>query len=221
MKRPAPLGVRVITIAAAVIAYAVLAHLSNAVPGNESLGALLAVAPLWVAALILAWRSHHRRAGLVACGLAALLAYASWGELRNHYAWLYLIQQAGAYGLLGLSFGRSLGRQRVPLCTRFATLVHGPLSAAAARYTRSVTVAWTVFFAAMTAALLLLYVAAPLAVWSAFANFCAAPLVALMFVGEYLVRHRVLPDMQHASFLETLRAVSGSAGAASATVPHR
>ncbi len=220
MTRSTPGSVRVLIIALAVIAYAVLAHFSNAVPGNESLGAILAVAPLWLAALILAWRSSRRRLGLLACGLAAVLAYAVWDSLKSHFAWLYLIQQVGAYGLLGISFGRSLGPHQVPLCTRFATLVHGKLSAPATRYTRSVTVAWTMFFTAMSSALLLLYVAAPLAVWSVFANFCAAPLVALMFIGEYLVRHRVLPDMQHVSILDTVRAASRAAGAASATAPH-
>ena len=220
MIRSAHRGVRVSAIALVVIAYAVLAHFSNAVAGNEGLGAFLAIAPLWLAALVLAWRCSQRRLGLLACGLAAVLAYAGWDELKSHFAWLYLIQQAGAYGLLGISFGRSLGQDRVPLCTRFATLVHGPLSTSVMRYTRSVTVAWTVFFAAMSGALLLLYVAAPLAVWSAFANFCAAPLVALMFIGEYLVRHRVLPDMHHASVLDTIRAVSRGTGAASFTVPH-
>jgi uncharacterized membrane protein len=212
--------VRAIPIALAIIAYAVLAHFSNAVPGNESLGAILAIAPLWLAAVILAWRSTRRWLGLVACGLAVLLAYAAWDDLRSHFAWLYLIQQAGAYGLLGISFGRSLGPHRVPLCTRFATLVHGQLSAAAARYTRSVTAAWTVFFAAMSSALLIVYVAAPLAMWSVFANFCTTPLVALMFIGEYLVRHRVLPDMQHASVLDTVRAVSRGGGTAPFTAPH-
>ena len=218
--RSASRRVRALAIALAVIAYAVLAHFSNAVPGNESLGAILAIAPLWFAALILAWRSSRRWLGLVACGLAALLAYGGWDSLKNHYTWLYLIQQVGAYALLGITFGRSLALHRVPLCTRFATRVHGPLSASVTRYTRSVTVAWTVFFAVMSSALLLLFVAAPLAVWSVFANFCVAPLVALMFVGEYLVRHRVLPDMQHASILDTVRAVSRGAGAGSVTVPH-
>jgi len=218
--RSAPRSVRAIPIALAIIAYAVLAHFSNAVPGNENLGAILAIAPLWIAALILAWRSSHRWLGLLACGVAVLLAYGAWGNLRSHFAWLYLLQQAGAYGLLGISFGRSLGQGRVPLCTRFATLVHGPVSAPVARYTRSVTIAWTVFFAAMSSALLIIYLAAPLAVWSVFANFCAAPLVALMFIGEYLVRHRVLPEMQHASILDTVRAVSRGAGTASFTVPH-
>ncbi len=218
--RPAPRSVRTIAIAVAVIAYALLAHFSNAVPGNENLGAILAIAPLWFAAVVLAWRSKRRRLGLLACALAVLLAYAAWGDLRSHFAWLYLLQQVGAYGLLGISFGRSLRPQHVPLCTRFATLVHGQLSAAATRYTREVTVAWTVFFAVMSSALLLFYVALPLAAWSVFANFCTAPLVALMFVAEYLVRHRVLPEMQHASILDTVRAVFRGAGATSVTVPH-
>ena len=211
---------RAITVAAAVIAYAVLAHLSNSIPGNENLGAVLALAPLWLAAVALGWRSAYKRTGLLTCVLGALLAYAYWANLRSHFVWLYLIQQAGAYGLLAISFGRSLGQQRVPLCTRFATLVHGPLALPVKRYTRSVTIAWTLFFVAMSTALLILYVTAPLAVWSVFANFCTAPLVALMFIGEYLIRQRALPDMQHASILNTIRAVSGSIGAESAAVPH-
>jgi len=41
--------------------------------------------------------------------MGALLAYARWDDIRHHFALLYLIQQSGAYGLLGISFGRSLG----------------------------------------------------------------------------------------------------------------
>ena len=211
---------RAITVAAALIAYALLAHLSNSMPGNENLGAVLALAPLWLAAVALAWRSAHPWAGLLACALGALLAYACWDNLTRHFVWLYLIQQAGAYGLLAISFGRSLGQQRVPLCTRFATLVHGPLTLPVRQYTRSVTIAWTLFFVAMSTTLLILYVTAPLAIWSIFANFCTAPLVGLMFIGEYLIRQRALPDMQHASIRDTIRALSGNAGAESATVPH-
>jgi len=214
------LTARAITVAAAVISYAVLAHISNSIPGNENLGAVLALAPLWLAALALAWRSAYQWIGLLACVLGALLAYACWDNLKSHFAWLYLIQQAGAYGLLAISFSRSLGQQRVPLCTRFATLVHGPLTLPVSQYTRSVTIAWTLFFVAMSATLLILYAAAPLAVWSVFANFCAAPLVALMFIGEYLIRQRALPGMQHASIRDTIRALSSNAGAESATVPH-
>ena len=206
MTRTASFGMRIVLVVLAVIAYAVLAHYSNAVPGHEDLGALLAIAPVWIAALVLAWRSQHRAVGLLACALVAAFALIEWKSLRSHFTWLYLIQQAGAYGLLGVSFGRTLAEGHVPLCTRFATLAHGSLSADAVRYTRSVTRAWTIFFCVMSAAVLVVYFVAPLRVWSVFTNFCTAPLVALMFVGEYLVRLRVLPDMQHASILGTVRA---------------
>lgn len=211
---------RVLAVAAALITYAVLAHISNSIPGNENLGAVLALAPLWLAAVTLAWRSAYQWTGLLVCVLGALLAYACWNNLTRHFVWLYLIQQAGAYGLLAISFGRSLDRQRVPLCTRLATLVHGPLTVPVTRYTRSVTIAWTLFFVAMSVTLLILYVTASLAAWSVFANFCTAPLVALMFIGDYLIRQRALPDMRHASILDTFRALSTHAGAESATVPH-
>lgn len=218
---PAPAGTaRAIAIAAAVISYAILAHVSNSIPGNENLGAVLALAPLWLAALALAWRSAYQWTGLLACAFGALLAYVCWDNLTRHFVWFYLIQQAGAYGLLAISFGRSLGQQRVPLCTRFATLVHGPLTLPVRQYTRSVTVAWTLFFVAMSTTLLILYATAPLAVWSVFANFCTAPLVALMFIGEYLIRQHALPGMRHASIHDTIRALSSNAGAESATVPH-
>ena len=219
MTRTVSFGMRIISVILAVIAYAILAHYSNAVPGHEDLGAVLALAPVWIAAFILAWRSQHRGLGLLACALAAALALVEWKNLRSHFSWLYLIQQAGTYGLLGLSFGRSLTAGHVPLCTRFATLAHGSLSADAVRYTRSVTLAWTIFFFVMCAAVLIVYFAAPLRVWSVFANFCTAPLVGLMFIGEYLVRLRVLPDMQHASILGTVRATMRGSGT-SATIPH-
>lgn len=220
MTRTATLGVRIVSVVLVVVAYAVLAHYSNAVPGHEDLGAMLAIAPLWIAALILAWRSRHRVLGLLACALAAVVALIEWQTLRSHFSWFYLIQQSGTYGLLAFSFGRSLGEGHVPLCTRFATLAHGSLSADAVHYTRTVTLAWTIFFCVMSAAMLILYIAAPLRAWSVFTNFCTPPLVALMFIGEYLVRLRVLPDMRHASIIGTVRATMRGSGAASATVPH-
>ena len=162
MTRTVSFGMRIVSAVLVVVAYAVLAHYSNAVPGHEDLGALLAIAPVWIAAVILAWRSRHRHLGLLACALAAVLALIEWKALRSHFSWLYLIQQVGTYGLLGFSFGRSLAAGHVPLCTRFATLAHGTISPDAVRYTRTVTLAWTIFFCAMSAAVLIVYVTAPL-----------------------------------------------------------
>jgi uncharacterized membrane protein len=188
------------------IAYAVLAHVSNAVPGNQGLGLVLSVGPLWLIAATMAWRSEARIAGLIACGIAALLVFLLRDALERHYPWVYLAQQMGSYGLLGLAFGRTLWGERVPLCTQFALIVHGSLPPEAAAYARGVTVAWTLFFAVMVITQLVLFIAAPLAVWSAFANFGAAPLVALMFVVEHWIRRRALPALPRTSLQATIRA---------------
>ena len=198
--------VRGFTIAAVAIAYAVLAHVSNSTPGASALGVVLATGPLLLVPVMLAWRSRYRLAALLLVVLAGALVYEYWRVLAQYFPWLYLLQQAGAYGLLGLAFGRSLAPARVPLCSEWATTLHGPLRPAVARYTRAVTQAWTLFFALVTIALLALFVFAPLPVWSAFANFCTFPLVVAMFVGEYTVRRRVLPDAQQTGILDGARA---------------
>ncbi len=199
---------RGVAIGAGAIAYAVLAHLTNSSPGHEALGALLAAGPVWIAAVVLAWRSDSRVAALATCGLLGVLVYARWPDLEAHFAWLYLAQQAGTYALLAVTFGRTLSAGRTPLCSRFAAVVHGPLTPEVAAYTRGVTLAWTLFLGAITVALVLLYFLAPRPLWSAFANFGAAILIALMFAAEYLVRRSVLPDMRHDGLLTTLRAVT-------------
>ena len=208
--------VRGLGVAAIAVAYAILVHQSNSSPGGGALGVVLAVGPLLAVAVALAWRSGYRLAALGVGALASLAVLRYWPLLAEHVAWLYLLQQAGGYGLAGFAFGRSLAAGRTPLCTHWATLVHGPLAPVVLRYTRSVTAAWTGFFALMTAALIVLFVLAPLAVWSAFAFFCTFPLVVAMFVGEYLVRSRALPDMEHESILAGIRAIIGRAPVAAA-----
>jgi uncharacterized membrane protein len=198
-----------------VLGYAVLVHLSTVRAGHSALGALLTIAPVGALALGLAWRSPQRLLGFAACLFSAALLAWYWRALQAHFVWFYLIQQLGLYGLLGISFGRTLGRDRVPLCTRVALLVHGTLAVDALRYTRRLTLAWTVLFAAITATMLLLFMLAPLAVWSAFANFGAAALVIVMFLVENRVRRRLLPKMAHVGVIATIRASArGGVGAA-------
>ena len=188
------------------LSYSLLAHLSTSQGGHGTLGALLAIGPVGLIALAFSWRSGRRVLGLTAWLLAAALIAAQWQVLRAQFVWVYLIQQVGVYSLLGLAFGRTLRRDRVPLCTQMALRVHGTLPAEALRYTRQVTIAWALFFAVTTAALLLLFLAAPLRTWSAFANFGIPLLVIIMFVIEYRVRRRALPNMTHAGVIATIRA---------------
>jgi uncharacterized membrane protein len=195
--------------AAVAVAYAILAHVSNSNPGASALGVALSVGPLLAFALALAWRCGYRRSTAALGALAVLAGYRYWPVLAEHYPWVYLAQQAGVYALLGLMFGRSLAGGRVPLCSHWAALIHWPLTPELARYTRSVTAAWTLFFALMTTALVVLFLLAPLPVWSAFANFVAFPLVVAMFGVEYAARIWLLPDMRHAGILAGVRAFLG------------
>lgn len=190
----------------AAVTYAILAHISNSVPGNEGLGLMLAAGPLWLIACAMAWRSSSRLLGLGCCVMAAFLIWLFRADFELHYPWIYLAQQLGAYGLLGLGFGRTLLAGRIPLCTQFALIVHGTLPPEARDYARRVTVAWTLFFAGMVLTMLMLFLMAPLPVWSAFANFGAAALVAVMFIAEHWIRRRALPTLPHTSLRATIRA---------------
>jgi uncharacterized membrane protein len=208
---------RGVGVALAAILYAVLTHESNLAPAGHTLGAVLAVGPLLILAGLLAWRAPHRYPYLLLCVLTCFLVNRFWPVLTQKIAWINLFQQTSAYTILAAIFGRSLMHGREPLCTRWATVVHGQLPAAVARYTRRVTLAWTVFFVLMSFTLVALFVFAPLHLWSVFANFWALPLVLAMFVAEYIVRRHALGAMKHAGILAGVRAYIDSSRDAAAT----
>jgi uncharacterized membrane protein len=187
------------------IAYSVLSHYSNLNPQAHDLRTLLALAPMLTLGLVLLWRSSGVLAALLAATATAYLLRTFWPLFAQNFSTVYLVQQAGFYSIMAFTFGRSLRKGRVPLCTELADRVHGPLSAPELRYTRNVTVAWALFFLLNLAATFLLYRFAPLRIWSLFVNFCSLPLILLMFVAEYLVRRRVLPQVQRSGFIATLR----------------
>ncbi len=199
-------GLRWAAIAGACLAYAVLSHLAAADPHPDLWDAAVAMAPLVLLAGVLAWRSPHRLWMLTLCLAGAAILYAISGWLVQHYNWVFLLQHAGIQALLGLAFARTLRAGQVPMVSRFAAVIHGPLSPALARYTRQVTWAWTLYFAVMTGLSLLLFWLAPVAVWSAFANLLNLPLLILMFAAEYVVRLFLLAPSDRAGPLEAIRA---------------
>jgi uncharacterized membrane protein len=198
--------VRWLAIAALVIGYALLAHYTNENAHSENLGALVAIAPVVLIALVLAWRSPRRFTMLGALALLCVALWAGWPALERNFGLVYWLQHVGMQLILLMTFGRTLIAGRQPLCTRFAEAVHAPLTAQHIIYARQVTVAWTWFFAAMALASTLLFFLAPLATWSVFANFLTLPLVALMFIAEHWVRRRLLPDLPHTHILDAVRA---------------
>ena len=193
-------------IAALLVGYPLLAHYTNESAHSSSLGALVAIAPVVLVALVLAWRSPRRLTMLGVLVLLGIALWAGWPALENHFGLVYWLQHVGMQLILFMTFGRTLIAGRQPLCTRFARAVHAVVTPQHEIYARQVTIAWTLFFVAMALASTLLFFLAPLATWSVFANFLTLPLVALMFVGEYWVRRWALPDMRHMHILDAVRA---------------
>jgi uncharacterized membrane protein len=193
-----------------VIGYAVLANYSNLNPSAKPLGAVLAIAPPLALGIGLAWRSPYRLIALAFAGFVAVLIAIYWQVLERNFSLVYLLEDVGFYAVLSLTFARSLASGRVPLCTHWADIVHGPLPPLVASYTRKTTAAWAVFFALIAAASLALYVFAPLRIWSAFSYFVTFPLVVLMFIGEYAVRRRVLPPLHRSGLWDSVRVYMNS-----------
>ena len=195
---------RIVAIGGLIVAYACLSHYCNT-RGVHRLGAILALAP--PVALLLTVLRHAVPSYIVwaAAAVGALLLYDNWPILEKNFSVVYLLQEFGMYGLLAAGFGRSLRAGEVALCTRLADKLHGPLNAAEILYTRRVTLAWTIFFTLMGVIIAVLYIVAPRAVWSAFVNFVATPLIVAMFVAEYTVRGRVLPHTERRGIWATMR----------------
>lgn len=198
---------RGIAIVALGVAYAFLAHYTNSRAGTETLGTVLALAPIVLVLLSMAWQARHRIAALLIFCIGCAVLFAGWNLLTQHFTRIYWLEHAGSQLMLGVGFARTLGPGREPMCSYFARMIDGPLTPQLERYTRQVTKAWAVFFALMAATSTLLFVTVAQSTWSVFANFFTAPLIVLMFVLEYGARKCLLPDIRHGRILDTLKAV--------------
>ncbi|HRK77748.1 MAG TPA: hypothetical protein PLQ95_04340 [Thiobacillus sp.] len=200
---------RWIVIAAAGVAYSVLAHYSAATSAATtfpSLGVAVSLAPSLAILLGLTWRLPMKLAMLLLWAIVAGLLWGFWEALERNFSWVYFLQHAATYAMLAAAFGVTLARGRQPLCTRFAEVVHGSLTSEEARYSRQVTLAWTLFLLAVSLVSCALFFLASIEVWSVFANFLSFPLVMLMFVVEYRIRLRKLPHQKKHSIMDGARA---------------
>jgi uncharacterized membrane protein len=195
-------------VALAGAAYLAFSHLLTVDQHPSLLMLALGVTPLTVMAVLAAW---HSRLRWWALGLLVALATAvllNLDALRNHVNWLYFMQHAGAMCLLAITFGSTLGLgDGEALCSRVTRLIlPGQMDAAYMRYTWKVTLVWTLYFVLSGLVSVGLFFWGPIAVWSYFANLLTPVLVGLLFVIEYLVRVRVLPDRAHFSIAQTIQA---------------
>ena len=210
-------------LAVGCVAYQYLVH---RVTSGDSGGAIR-IALLLVPLLALGWWVATRPGKkwlwwsvlAAACGAIFLLER----EAHLGLAASYGIPHAVTYLLLLWAFARTLFPGRVPLVTKLARVVHGTLAPEIEGYTRRVTVAWSVFFAAQVICSGLLFEFASLEAFSLFVNMLSLPLVVLMFAGEYAYRVTRFPGIPRASVAQTIRALRKSPDffpGAGADVPH-
>jgi uncharacterized membrane protein len=186
--------------------WAVAAHLGSTGAGNPDINVAVCVAPVVFAVWMLFGRGARSLVVIGSLGLLALLV-AAWPLLRERIALLYFLQQIGINLALASLFGRTLRGEGDALITQLARKIEGPdLSPHKIRYTRQVTIAWTLFFLINVAISTLLYGLAAPAVWSVYANLLGMPLIAAMFVGEHLWRMHVLPPEERPTMSEVVRA---------------
>lgn len=168
-------------------------------------GVLLILPPAVLACWAL-WSASNKLFCLAAIIAAASMVYAIEQYSHAGLAVIYGAPHASAYIFLLWLFGRTLINGRQALITRMARGVHGTLAPPMEKYTRRLTLAWCVFFALQLVVSATLLTFAPLESWSLFVNILNAPLVVLMFAGEYVYRVVRYPDHPHASIVQMVRA---------------
>ncbi len=190
------------------VALALLAHaaLIDRVPPR--IGAAVSLIPV---ALVAAWivrRSRHRLAVLAILATAAIAVAFEWATLERHFADLFFLEHAGGNLVLAILFGRTLAPGHEALVTRFARILHAELPPEVERYTRQVTIAWTILFLTLFAFSCVLHFAGLKSAWSVLANIVNPTAIGAMFLVEYGVRHRVLPNWERVGLINSVRTFS-------------
>jgi len=197
---------RVIAVGVAAVAYVLGSHwLMTRAPASPW-NAVIVVGPMLVGAAILAWQRGQRWLGAIAALATAALIVQAWRGGGLAAGSLYVGQHVAIHVLLAFVFGLTLQAGREPLVSALARRVHGGLTRPMEIYSRKVTVAWTIYFAAMAVLSLALYAFAPFDAWATFANLVTPLAMLLMFVGEYLLRYRLHPEFERATLGQAMRA---------------
>ena len=202
-------------IAALIAGYTLASHFSLVLPEGKKIAAALALGVPAVALAIFVFRGVGQRLANIApvqkkslmTFIAALLVvvpiamglWLAWPMVVENAASLYFVQHVGTNALLAWVFGHTLEAGRTPLVVSFARIVDPTLPNELEAYARKVTLAWTLFFVATCLVSVVLFVAAPLSLWSTFAVLLQWPSVAVFFVGEYVLRRYLFRQFKHAS----------------------
>ncbi|HZT55564.1 MAG TPA: hypothetical protein VFA35_05010 [Burkholderiaceae bacterium] len=199
------LGIRLVAIALASVAYILGCHWLMTQAHASPWNAVGVLTPMLAAIAIGAWRAgQHLPAGLAALAIGGLCAQALFG-VQVPPPLLYLAQHAGIHLFLAGVFGSTLRAGHTPLITTLARRVHRRFTPEMAAYTRKCTIAWVGYFVAMAVASVVLYAFAAFDTWALFANLVTPVTLAAMFGAEYLLRYRLHPEFERASFADAIR----------------
>ena len=189
-------------------AYVVGCHwLMTSAPASRWNAVLVLGPMLALVALVAAKRGPRLLAAIAGLGLAALVLQA-WRGGGLAPATLYLAQHVAIHTVLAVMFALTLRPGQEPLVTALARRVHDGLSPGMERYSRKVTVVWSLYFAVMAATSLALFAFAPFDAWAVFANLVTPVAMLLLFVVEYLLRYRLHPEFERATLADAMNAYS-------------
>ncbi|MHB8254107.1 MAG: COG4648 family protein [Acidiferrobacter sp.] len=198
---------RTLALALLAMAYPFVSYMANVSGHPGVLGVVFAFVPALVLLLeLVVTAARSRLLGWLVTGLAAIVLWRYSGVFFAHYAWAYFAEDAGTLTLLCALFARTLRPARTPLISRLSELTHGSLSPLRARYTRRVTELWALLFGVLAIVSLTLFVAASQASWAFYANVLTGPIIAGVFIGEYIVRQWLIPREERSGFIEVMRA---------------
>ena len=153
-----------------------------------------------------------RASKIITVTTTAILAIVGYPLLMHHFlhsgqyqdlAFIYLLQFIVTQLLLATVFASTLFPAKTPLITHFAQMAYGSeLPSEVDRYCRNTTWAWALFFVALALISIGLYFFASAVIWSFFCNILYFPLIAMMFVVEYVVRSYSLPHLKRLPILK-------------------
>jgi len=198
-------------IVLACVAYQYLVHSSVANARTGFFHYLLLWLPLAGLAGWILVRSRNKPLWLAALSVAGVVVFLVEHQEQLGLAAASGISHATAYLFLLWYFGRTLARGKEPIIARLARSLHGPLQPGMELFTRRLTIAWCVFFAAQLIASALLFALASLSTWSLFVNVLNLPLLALMFAGQFVYRTVRHPDYPRASVWRAIEAFTKDA----------
>lgn len=172
------------------------------------LGLLVSLIPTFavIAIFITKTRFFGIRLLLVIGTIASALLIHELGLLKPQY--VYLINFIAIYAILFKAFYGSLRQTQVPLCTRFAMLVHESISPQLARYTRALTYSWAAFFGLQIPVWIGLFFLLSTQLWTELISLVPPVLVVILFAIDLTARQLLLPyEDRKDSLLRTIRSI--------------